>query len=60
MAQVKRGRPKANNKVVEISNILCEFLTSKENGYNAVICYLKIIDKKIEKEIKTDSIIRER
>ena len=52
MAQVKRGRPKANDKKVEVGNVLCEFLTSKENGYNAVICYLKIIDKNLKKKLK--------
>ena len=50
--QVKRGRPKANDKKVEVGNVLCEFLTSKENGYNSVICYLKIIDKNLKKKLK--------
>ena len=50
--QVKRGRPKANDQKVDVNNILCEFLAIKENDYNAVICYFKIIDKDLKKKLK--------
>ena len=50
MAQVKRGRPRTNDKKVEVCNILCEFLASKEHDCNAVINYFRIIDKYLKKK----------
>ena len=41
MEQVKRGRPRTNDKKVEVCNILREFLATQENAYNAVINYFK-------------------
>jgi len=45
------GRPKKSNKLIEINDIRCQFLTSKEDKYENNISYIKIVDTKKLKPI---------
>ena len=47
-AKIRRGRPAINDLVVE-------YLATKENDYNANICYFKVVD--VECKTKMKSII---
>ena len=49
------GRPKKNTKLIEIDNIRCEFITSKEDKYENKISYIKIVDTKKLKPILSES-----
>ena len=51
----KRGRPAKNENKVNINDLVVEFLTTKENDYNANICYFKVVD--VECKTKMKSII---
>ena len=51
----KRGRPAKNENKVTINDLVVEFLATKENDYNANICYFKIVD--VECKTKMKSII---
>ena len=51
----KRGRPATNENKVNINDLVVEFLTTKANDYNAIICYFKIVD--VECKTKMKSII---
>ena len=54
-AKSKRGRPAKNEKKVTINDLVVEFLATKENDYNANICYFKVVD--VERKTKMKSII---
>ena len=43
-ATSKRGRPAKHEKKVTIRDLVVEFLATKENDYNANICYFKVVD----------------
>ena len=40
----KRGRPVKDVNKVNINDLVVKFLATKENDYNANICYFKIVD----------------
>ena len=40
----KRGRPAKSNTTININDLLVEFISKKENNYNAKICYFKVVD----------------
>ena len=40
----KRGRPAQSNTTININDLLVEFISKKENNYNANICYFKVVD----------------
>ena len=54
-AKSKRGRPAKNENKVSINDLVVEFLATKENDYNANICYFKVVD--VECKTKMKSII---
>ena len=54
-AKSKRGRPAKNENKVTIDDLVVEYLATKENDYNANICYFKVID--VEYKTKMKSII---
>ena len=54
-AKSKRGRPVKDVNKVNINDLVVEFLATKENDYNANICYFKIVD--VECKTKMKSII---
>ena len=54
-AKSKRGRPAKNENKVTINDLVVEFLATKENDYNANICYFKVVD--VECKTKMKSII---
>ena len=54
-AKSKRGRPAKNENKVTINDLVVEYLATKENDYNANICYFKIVD--VECKTKMKSII---
>ena len=43
-AKSKRGRPAKNENKVTINDLVVEYLATKDNDYNANICYFKIVD----------------
>ena len=49
------GRPKKNTKLIEINDIRCEYITSKEDKYENNISYIKIVDTKKLKPILAES-----
>lgn len=52
MSGSKRGRPAKNYNKVDVANLVVEFLAKKRNGYDADICYMKVVDKDIKKKLK--------
>ena len=54
-AKSKRGTPTKNENKVTINDLVVEYLATKENDYNANICYFKIVD--VECKTKMKSII---
>ena len=54
-AKSKRGRPVKDVNKVSINDLVVEFLATKENDYNANICYFKVVD--VECKTKMKSII---
>ena len=54
-AKSKRGRPAKNESKVTINDLVVECLATKENDYNANICYFKVVD--VECKTKMKSII---
>ena len=54
-AKSKRGRPAKNENKVNINDLVVEYLATKENDYNANICYFKVVD--VECKTKMKSII---
>ena len=54
-AKSKRGRPVKDVNKVNINDLVVEYLATKENDYNANICYFKIVD--VECKTKMKSII---
>ena len=40
----KRGRPAKSNTTINTNDLLVEFISKKENSYNANICYFKVVD----------------
>ena len=51
----KRGRPVKDVNKVNINDLVVDFLATKENDYNANICYFKVVD--VERKTKMKSII---
>ena len=53
-AKSKRGRPAKNENKVTINDLVVEYLATKDNDYNANICYFKVVD--VECKTKLTSI----
>ena len=49
----KRGRPAKNKNKVTINDLVVEFLATKENDYNANICYFKVVDVECKTNMKS-------
>ena len=52
-AKSKRGRPAKNENKVTINDLVVEFLATKENDWNANICYFKVVDVECKTKMKT-------
>ena len=48
----KRGRPAKTNTTININDLLVEFISKKENNYNANICYFKVVDPEAKIKMK--------
>ena len=48
----KRGRPTKNNTTININDLSVEFISKKENNYNANICYFKVVDTDAKNKMK--------
>ena len=55
----KRGRPAKTNTTININDLLVEFISKKENNYNANICYFKVVDGDAKNKIKPIRILEE-
>ena len=51
-AKSKRGRPAKNENKVTINDLVVDYLTTKENGYNANICYFKVVEVDFKTKMK--------
>ena len=49
---MSKGRPKKNTQLIEINNIRCEFIVTKQDKYSNDISYLKIIDNSFKQKLK--------
>ena len=54
-AKSKRGRPVKDVDKATINDLVVEYLLTKENDYNANVCYFKVVD--VECKTKMKSII---
>ena len=54
-AKSKRGRPVKDVNKVNSNDLVVEYLATKDNDYNANICYFKVVD--VECKTKMKSII---
>ena len=52
-AKSKRGRPAKNENKVNINDLVVEYLATKENDYNANICYFKVVDVECKTQMKS-------
>ena len=52
-AKSKRGRPVKDVNKVNINDLVVEFLATKENDYNANICYFKVVDVECKTNMKS-------
>ena len=57
MLQQRRGGPSKNNRKVEVRNLQVDFLSIKKRGYNAEICYMKILDKDGKKKMRPITVL---
>ena len=48
----KRGRPAKTNTTININDLSVEFISKKENNYNANICYFKVVDFDAKNKMK--------
>jgi hypothetical protein len=48
----KRGRPAKSNTTININDLSVEFISKKENNYNANICYFKVVDIDAKNKMK--------
>ena len=55
----KRGRPAKTNTTITINDLIVEFISKKENNYNANICYFKIVDGDAKNKIKPIRLLEE-
>ena len=55
----KRGRPIKTNTTININDLTVEFISKKENNYNANICYFKIVDGDAKNKIKPIRLLEE-
>ena len=49
----KRGRPVKDVNKVNINDLVVEFLATKDNDYNANICYFKVVDVECKTKVKS-------
>jgi len=52
-AKSKRGRPVKHVNKVNINDLVVEYLATKENDYNANICYFKVVDVECKTKMKS-------
>ena len=57
MLQQRRERPINNNHKVELSALQVELSSKKRNDYNAVIRYMKIVDKDGKKKMRPVTVL---
>ena len=55
----KRGRPVKTNTTINIHDLIVEFISKKENNYNANICYFKVVDMEAKNKMKPIRILEE-
>ena len=55
----KRGRPAKTNTTININDLVVEFISKKENNYNANICYFKVVDGDAKNKMKPIRILEE-
>ena len=48
----KRGRPSTYTNTIRVDDLDVEFLSKKENDYNADICYFKVVDANTKTKLK--------
>ena len=49
----KRGRPVKDVNKVNINDLVVEYLATKENDWNATICYFKVVDGESKSKMKS-------
>ena len=47
-----RGRPRKETKLIEINDIRCEYITTKEDKYENEVSYIKIVDSGYKQKLK--------
>ena len=52
-AKSKRGRPVKDVNKVNINDLVVEYLATKENDWNATICYFKVVDGESKSKMKS-------
>ena len=52
-AKSKRGRPVKDVNKVNINDLVVEYLATKENDWNATICYFKAVDGESKSKMKS-------
>ena len=57
-AKSKRGRPVKDVNKVNINDLVVELLATKENDYNANICYFKVVDVECKTKMKVLSVYK--
>ena len=55
----KRGRPSTNTNTIRVDDLDVEFLSKKENDYNADICYFKVVDANTKTKLKQVKAVEE-
>lgn len=49
---MSRGRPRKQNKLIEINDIRCEHIVTKDDNYENKVSYLKIVDSGFKQKLK--------
>ena len=57
-AKSKRGRPVKDGNKVNMNDLVVEYLATKENGYNANICYFKVVEIDFKTKMKILSVYK--
>ena len=52
MLKGTKGRPQKDNNVVKVNELICEYLTTKMNGYGKSVMYFKVMDSSFRSKIK--------
>ena len=59
MSKATRGRPKSNQNIIRIDDLVVEYLSIKTDNYNNEICYFKITDSSFRNKLKPIIVLSE-